>query len=207
MNIAQSVGSGTLVTGYQVEEPKTTRACDAVTIAEVFSPEECRKIVEAGLAQNVTQGLGMKGGKDKRVWDRNCGISWVSRAGSTEWVFDRLDKVLTVIGSRVFGFSLLPSHSFQFTIYKKFQFYNWHFDNAAEGDTRKVAMVVNLCDPKSYLGGALKIKAHKWEKRKQARAQGSATIFPCYLLHKACPVWCGTRYSLVVWGEEKRRTA
>jgi PKHD-type hydroxylase len=201
--MTKTTSGGTIVTDFAfpspVDEKPNTTVCDAFTIPEVFSSVECSEIIDHGLAGVVMKGLGTKGGKDKRVWSRNCGISWVSRAGSTEWVFDRLDKVLTVIGSRVYGFSLAPSHTFQFTIYKKFQFYNWHFDNGAAGDVRKVAMVINLCKPDSYLGGSLKIKAHKWHDKSMAREQGSATLFPCYLLHKACPVWWGTRYSLVVW--------
>jgi PKHD-type hydroxylase len=201
--MTKTTSGGTIVTDFafpeQVEEKPKTMVCDAITIPEVFGPMECAKIIEYGLAGDVTKGLGTKSGKDKMVWSRNCGISWVGRTGSTEWVFDRLDKVLTVIGAKVYGFSLAPSHTFQFTIYKKFQFYNWHFDNGAAGDVRKVAMVINLCKPDSYFGGSLKIKAHEWHDKGRAREQGSATLFPCYLLHKACPVWWGTRYSLVVW--------
>jgi len=202
-NMTKTTSGGTIVTNFEfpqevVEKPKTT-VCDAITIPNVFVPAECSEIIELGLAGDVTKGLGTKGGSDKRVLGRNCSISWVARTGSTEWVFDRLDKVLSVIGGKVYGFSLSPSHTFQFTIYKKFQFYNWHFDNGAAGDVRKVAMVINLCKPDSYLGGSLKIKAHEWHEKKRAREQGSATLFPCYLLHKACPVWWGTRYSLVVW--------
>jgi PKHD-type hydroxylase len=201
--MTKTTSGGTIVTDFAfpsvVEEKPNTRVCDAFTIPDVFSSAECSKIIEAGLAGNVTKGLGTRKGKHEIVLGRNCCISWVARTGSTEWVFDRLDKVLSVIGGKVYGFSLAPSHTFQFTIYQKFQFYNWHFDNGAAGDFRKVAMVINLCKPDSYSGGSLKIKAHEWHEKKRAREQGSATLFPCYLLHKACPVWWGTRYSLVVW--------
>ena len=127
-DMTKTTSGGTIVTNFEfpqevAEKPKTI-VCDAVTIPEVFGPVECSKIIELGLAGDVTKGLGTKGGSDRKVLGRNCSISWVARTGSTEWVFDRLDKVLSVIGGKVYGFSLSPSHTFQFTIYKKFQFYN-----------------------------------------------------------------------------------
>ena len=111
--------------------------------------------------------------------------------------------MLIAYASGVYGFALCPSNNFQFTIYKgswlKPQFYGWHFDNAAGGDRRKIAISVNLSSPKSYVGGRLKIACHKWSGWDKAKEQGSATMFPCYLKHMASPVWSGTRYSLVSW--------
>lgn len=208
MSMTMSIGSGTLVTGYQAEqtEPehlKYTKVCDAFTLPNVFTPDECERIVEIGLANEVLSGLGMSDdGKFKKDSGRQCTLSWVGRHDQTEWIFQRLESLLAY-AARVYGFALCPSNKFQFTIYKgswiRPQFYGWHFDNAAGGDRRKIAISVNLCSPKSYVGGRLKVQCHKWNGWDRASEQGSATLFPCYLKHKASPVWHGTRYSLVFW--------
>ena len=64
MNASISVGSGTLVTGYQAEqvEPdylRHTKVCDAFTLPNSFTPDECERIIEIGLANEVLSGLGM----------------------------------------------------------------------------------------------------------------------------------------------------
>lgn len=208
MSISMSVGSGTMIAGYQVEETeadhlKHTKVCDAFTTPNAFMPDECERIIEIGLANEIMSGLGMSDdGKFKKDHGRKCNLSWVGRHDQTDWIFQRLESLLNV-AARVYGFALCPSNRFQFTIYKgslfKPQFYGWHFDNAAGGDRRKIAISVNLSSPKSYWGGRLKIKCHKWSGWDRAKDQGSATMFPCYLRHMASPVWGGTRYSLVFW--------
>lgn len=206
MNYSVSVGSGTMVAGYQESEPeylKHTKVCDAFTIPNAFMPDECERIIEIGLTSEILSGLGISDdGKQKNDFGRKCSLSWVGRTDNTNWVFQRLESLIAY-ASRVYGFSLCPSNRFQFTIYKgswiKPQFYGWHFDNAAGGDRRKIAISVNLSSPKAYVGGRLKIRCHKWNGLDRAKEQGSATMFPCYLKHMASPVWSGTRYSLVFW--------
>jgi hypothetical protein len=64
MTISTSIGSGTMIAGYQAEqaEPeylKNTKVCDAFTIPNAFLPDECERIIEIGLANEVISGLGM----------------------------------------------------------------------------------------------------------------------------------------------------
>ena len=149
MTISTSIGSGTMISGYQTEqaEPehlKHTKVCDAFTIPNSFLPEECERIIEIGLANEVLSGLGMSDdGKFKKDSGRKCSLSWVARHDQTDWIFQRLESLL-LYAARVYGFALSPSNRFQFTIYKgswfKPQFYGWHFDNAAGGDRRKIAI-------------------------------------------------------------------
>jgi predicted 2-oxoglutarate/Fe(II)-dependent dioxygenase YbiX len=197
-----------MISGYQdsriePEHLRHTKVCDAFTIPNAFLPHECGRIIGIGLANEVISGLGMSDdGKFKADQGRRCSLSWVGRNDQTDWIFQRLESLI-LYGSRVYGFALCPSNRFQFTIYKGSwcnpQFYGWHFDNAAGGDRRKIAISVNLSSPKDYFGGRLKIKCHKWNGWERSKEQGSATMFPCYLRHMASPVWSGTRHSLVFW--------
>jgi PKHD-type hydroxylase len=63
---------------------------------------------------------------------------------------------------------------------------------------RKLSMSIQLSDPKDYKGSQLQF----WETQKDKNfpnSQGTAIIFPSYMLHRVTPLLSGTRYSLVTW--------
>ena len=92
---------------------------------------------------------------------------------------------------------------------KKAGRYDWHMDVGAHGvNKRKLAMTVQLSDPKDYDGGDLKFNLRGLDSYREDnilgpppefKQQGSIVIFPSFLWHKVEPITRGTRYSLVVW--------
>ena len=57
MTISTSIGSGTMIAGYRVEEAepehlKHTKVCDAFTIPNAFTPDECERIMDLSKEQS-----------------------------------------------------------------------------------------------------------------------------------------------------------
>ena len=175
------------------------KLCDAVTYVSLFTPGECKDIVNMGNSLIKEEGrLQHKNGRWAKGVGRNCSIAWFHTTSiGSGWFFKKLHYALQSINDEYYGFKIKVPYSLQFTEYKAFQKYDWHFDNGAENDTRSLACVVNLQN--AVLGGGTEIKANEWKNGEFSGDVGSATIFPCYLLHRAKKVYLGTRYSLVGW--------
>lgn len=74
--------------------------------------------------------------------------------------------------------------------------YDWHLDlGPGAAELRKLSVSVQLTDPAEYDGGDLEIRGVG----AVSRAQGTAIVFPSFLLHRVTPVTRGTRRSLVAW--------
>ncbi|TMV52564.1 2OG-Fe(II) oxygenase, partial [Thioclava sp. BHET1] len=78
--------------------------------------------------------------------------------------------------------------------------FGWHSDIGAGvvAGKRKLTMVVQLSDPSEYEGGRLETRADL-DVREAPRDQGSATLFPSFVLHRVTPVTRGARHSLTIW--------
>ena len=77
---------------------------------------------------------------------------------------------------------------------------DWHMDIGAFGvNKRKLAMTVQLSDPKDYDGGDFEI----WFGGQQAalipREKGDVIIFPAFCMHRVTPITRGERRCLVFW--------
>ena len=77
---------------------------------------------------------------------------------------------------------------------------DWHMDVGAHGvNKRKLAMTVQLSDPKDYDGGDFEI----WFGGKQStivpREKGDVIIFPSFCMHRVRPTTRGERRCLVFW--------
>ncbi len=90
----------------------------------------------------------------------------------------------------------------QIAKYNFLDHYNKHMDVGSDGPYRILSGVVELSDPKDYIGGGLDIFLLK-EKHKVPLKQGTAVFFPSILPHKARPVFYGSRYSMTLWGRKK----
>jgi len=67
---------------------------------------------------------------------------------------------------------------------------------------RKLSLIVQLSDEKSYEGGTFEIKSVTGEPLdvpENALSRGSVIVFPSYLEHRIAPVISGVRHSLVGW--------
>jgi PKHD-type hydroxylase len=182
----------------------------------IFTPEECKKIIEIGTsgkdASPLTYGIvgdmsRSEGDLEKVAAVRRSPIAWIrSDVPDNRWIFERLTVNIVNINNQFFNYELTDIQSLQFTSYdaKEKGFYGKHIDMMYKGTgTRKLSVTIQLSDDKDYEGGDLLLH-YKNEPDVGFRNQGTATFFPSWMLHEVTPVTKGKRYSLVAWVQGPR---
>jgi len=182
----------------------------------IFTPEECKKIIEIGTsgkdASPLTYGIvgDMNGTTDdleKVAKVRRSPIAWIrSDVPDNRWIFERITANLININNQFFNYELTDIQSLQFTSYdgKEKGFYGKHIDMMYKGTgTRKLSITIQLSDDKDYEGGDLLLH-YKDQPDVGFRNLGTATFFPSWMLHEVTPVTKGKRYSLVAWVQGPR---
>lgn len=180
-----------------------------------FSPEECAKIIELGMARDPREasiGHGATSVTDSHV--RRSTVRWLDRRSlDTMWVMDQLEHAFQVANTNAFQFDLTYFKEIQFTEYTGQQEgkYDWHEDlnwTRAVPSRRKLSIVVQLSSPDKYRGGLLELDTNMagsgegmTPSERQIRGQGTVIVFPSFLRHRVTPVTEGTRHSLVSWYE------
>ena len=150
---------------------------------------------------------------------RKSNVAWMN----DPWLYNLiLPYIKNANENAGWNFEFSWSESFQFTEYKKGQYYGWHQDqNEAtydspdpnfHGKTRKVSAIIQLTDPKKYKGGEIEFDFRNSDPElnkkktcsfiacdKGLKQQGTILVFPSFLWHRVKEVTSGTRHSLVVW--------
>ena len=146
---------------------------------------------------------------------RNSDIVWMN----DRWIYKEIQPYIHEANKNAgWNFNWDFSESFQFTKYKKEQYYGWHCDSwdkpydspqnpNSHGKIRKLSVTVTLSDPKDYKGGELEFdfrnmdpdKKRNVYKCKEILPKGSLVVFPSFVWHRICPVKSGERNSLVIW--------
>ena len=186
---------------FIIKEPKW-KSWIIETKSPLFSPEQCRMIIDCGRRQKPQQaevGMGKSGGgldTKKRVTT----ISWIP-FNEMPHMYRDLYKFIQQANLNHFGFDdIRITEQAQFTEYPEGGFYDWHMDcdvsMAHEPPVRKISMTILLNDPKEFEGGHLEIMSPNNFKNME---QGHAMAFASFLSHRVNPVKRGIRQSLVVW--------
>lgn len=188
---------------------------------EVLSKKICEDIIK--FAKQEKENIALVGGMKEKKFSkkqindlnkkRNSNVVWLRE----KWIYDQISPYLMTANKNAgWNYQLDRSESMQFTIYKKGQHYDWHFDcfpdvykdqkeEQLNGKIRKLSMTVSLTDPKEYKGGDFEFKVPDGKgdpvihKCKEIKPQGSIIVFPSYIIHRVTPVTKGERNSLVVW--------
>lgn len=177
----------------------------------VFTPRQCGRIVDAGLAlESAAACLEGEGGASIDHEEiRRSRTAWLPPDEEHWWVYEKLVKVVERANRRyrfdLWGFG----EDLQFTTYQSpGDFYSWHQDGL-DGtlSVRKLSVVVQLSDPALYEGGELQIFDVAEDADRDdldafhaaASAQGSAVVFPSFEYHRVLPMRAGVRHSLVAW--------
>ena len=188
----------------------------------VLSKNFCNNLIKYGNSLREKQALTL-GMKDEDVKDnkrldnlkkvRDSNVVWLEG----KWLYDELFHFVQIANYNAgWNYQWDWAEQCQFTKYKLNQFYNWHIDSHSDpytqqgplqGKIRKLSMIVQLSDPKDYVGGDIEFDFRKntpEEKQKIVQAtevipQGSIMVFPGFVWHRVKPVTQGTRYSLVMW--------
>jgi len=184
-----------------ITEPKW-KSWIVETTTPLFTPDQCRQIIESGRAQKPQQAqVGMNkpsGGIDTKA--RTSHISWIPFK-EMEPMYNDINEFIQKSNRNHFGFEDVEiTEQAQFTEYPEGGFYDWHMDIDVnmqhEPPVRKISMTLLLNDPKEFEGGDLELI----EPGKRVNIkQGHAVIFASFLNHRVAPVTRGVRQSLVMW--------
>lgn len=175
----------------------------ATTTGPMFTPEQCKLIINAGhqcKPEQAKVGGGKSGKHDTKK--RVTTISWIPFAKLPQ-MYKVVENQLSIVNLNHFMFDgVRLTEPAQFTEYPKGGFYDWHMDLNAFGQTgehpiRKMSMVVLLSDPSEFTGGNLSFEDHG--ENKIDLKQGQGIFFASFLRHRVEPVKKGVRRSLVMW--------
>jgi len=186
----------------QMFEPKW-KSWIIQTTTPLFTPDQCRQIIECGRRQPPQQarvGMGKPGGgtdTNKRVTT----ISWLP-FHEMGHMYQDLNNFIQKANENHFGFGdIRITEQAQFTEYPEGGFYDWHMDCDVncqhEPPVRKISMTLLLNDPSEFEGGDLELLENK--NKAETLKQGHAICFASFLRHRVNPVKRGVRQSLVVW--------
>ena len=171
----------------------------------LFSKEECQKIIEIGessILQPGKVGDGNELNTNKQI--RESEISWLFPSDETEFMFRKVTDAVMGLNRQFFNFDLFGlAEGFQFTKYNAPSgFYGSHIDKRLNSAVRKLSVTIQLSSDEDYEGGQLALQFGK-DPELMDTAQGKLIAFPSYVLHEVKPVTKGTRYSLVAWATGK----
>ena len=184
-----------------ISEPKW-KSWVVETTSPLFSPEQCRKIIDCGRRQPPQKAqVGMnkpEGGLDTKK--RVTTISWIPFNEMPE-MYNDLNAFIQRANLNHFGFDDIQiTENAQFTEYPEGGFYDWHMDCDVnmehEPPVRKISMTLLLNHPSEFEGGDLELMSPGKYKRLE---QGHAITFASFINHRVNPVKRGIRQSLVVW--------
>jgi len=186
-----------------ITEPRW-RSFIVETTTPIFTPEQCKMIIEAGRKEpkqdaKVGNKKGVKGGAlDTET--RTSHISWIPFKKMLDMYKD-IEDIMKQTNGNHFGFDgMRLTEPAQYTEYPEGGFYDWHVDNDVnmvhEPPVRKISMTCLLSPELEFEGGDLELMS---EGKVAKLKQGYAIFFASFIRHRVTPVIRGKRQSLVMW--------
>jgi len=169
---------------------------------DLFTAEECNKIIDFTNKKTKNEALISHEIKNTKI--RKNKVAWLGNLGEEDneilWAIDRIARFIYSANEEHYKFDLYGlTEPIQFTEYsEKNDHYHWHTDSAMSQNIRKLSISIQLSDPKDYKGSKLQF----WETQKDKKFpknQGTAVLFPSYMLHRVTPLLSGKRFALVTW--------
>jgi len=167
------------------------------TYTSKFSLAECNQIIALqGKTEAVLSELDDVAGNKLR----DSHLFWLPRSEQNNWMFERVLAIAHEY-NETYRFELCDELSAaQLTRYTEGQQYGWHMDlGSSEASLRKITIVVELTDIASHFGGGIEIFYGDDINPRVSLNAGDALVFPSFVMHRACRVQSGVRWSLVLW--------
>ena len=183
-----------------ITEPKW-KSYVVETTGPVFTPEQCKMIIEAGRSEPKQTGqVGGGSGGTVDTKTRTSHISWIPFKKMLDMYKD-IEKLMQKTNRNHFGFDgMTLTEPAQYTEYPEGGFYDWHIDNdincAHEPPVRKISMTCLLSHESEFEGGDLEVMS---EGKVAKLKQGQIVFFASFVRHRVKPVIKGNRKSLVMW--------
>ena len=175
-------------------------------VNDVFSKEEVERIIDLEDLQKFARGT--VGNQPNIVGDvnpntRDCEVAWIHPDHRSEWLFQKFGQIVGEVNYDMFSFNINSFGAFQYTVYDKDQFYDWHVDEEAHWSdyTRKISATILLSNPSEYDGGEFEIIPYGMVSQPEVYKPdaGDILFFASYMPHRVRPVTRGVRKSLVSW--------
>ena len=163
----------------------------------VFSREECRRIVE--LSQHLVPKPGTLGSDQTlSLTKRNSQAVRLIPESNTKWIYEKLDAAISY-ANRNDQYDLTGFEALQVASYSEGGHYDWHMDlGKGPTSTRKLGISLQLSDGNEYEGGDVEFRGGGAPPI-APRDIGTMIVFPSFMHHRIVPVTLGIRYSLVAW--------
>lgn len=171
------------------------------TTQPIFTPEQCKLIIEAGRSQPQEQGqVGGGSGGTVDTKTRTSHISWIPFSKMPE-MYKKIEQIMLQTNNNHFGFEgMRLTEPAQYTEYPEGGFYDWHIDSDVncqhEPPVRKISMTCLLSPENEFEGGGLELMS---EGKIAKPKQGQAIFFASFVRHRVVPITKGNRKSLVCW--------
>lgn len=166
---------------------------------QVLAQDECEYLIKNNLNTLMPSKI-MNGVVPSKLL-RKGKVSWINRGQDkkSDEIVQKIVNLMFMEAEQTHRVKLSQVEAVQFAKYGILDHYNKHLDIGSEGSYRALSAVVELSDPKEYVGGGLNL--YLCDKAESIPfEQGTVVIFPSILPHKAKPVFWGNRYSLTLWG-------
>jgi len=183
-----------------ITEPKW-KSYVVETTGPIFTPEQCKMIIEAGRSEPKQTGqVGGGSGGTVDTKTRTSHISWIPFKKMLDMYKD-IEKLMQKTNKNHFGFDgMTLTEPAQYTEYPEGGFYDWHIDSdincAHEPPVRKISMTCLLSPENEFEGGDLEVMS---EGKVAKLRQGQIVFFASFVRHRVKPVIKGNRKSLVMW--------
>ena len=179
-------------------------------INDVFSNQEVDQILDLEDLQKFAKGKvgSTVVGGSVRVENRDSEVMWIDVDENSQWLFAKFSDLVSYVNYDQFLFDIDGFETFQYTVYRENQHYNWHLDmgNESTNIIRKISCSIILSDPDSYEGGEFEciVAGNVSEPLKLKPKKGDVIFFASWIPHRVAPVTSGVRKSLVTWINGKR---
>jgi PKHD-type hydroxylase len=160
----------------------------------VFSPAECRSIVELGRKSPPAAA-----GPGRPIESYRIADSTIIEANEkSHWIYQRLSERISLANQWYrFATTDMPE-PLLYCEYPAGGRFGWHVDcGDAPTGSRKISASVQLSDDEDYTGGALEFAMVG--ELPDSRVQGAVIAFPAFMPHRVEPVLSGVRCALVAW--------
>jgi PKHD-type hydroxylase len=166
----------------------------------LFSADECLQVIEFATALPAAEAT--IGERQRAVLSdyRRSTIRWLERSEETQFLFDRIAKLVSCFNERYFGFALSGfMRGLQYAEYEKGGKFDWHMDfGPGDASCRKISVTVLLNEAAEFEGGAFETLTYG-NARAIEMGRGDAIVFPSYVVHRITQISRGHRCSLVAW--------
>lgn len=199
--LKDELGLDAVITGQELSlKQYSGELTQILTRTEVFSPEECKKIIET-YREKVAPAKIIANGEaavdpDWRLADQ----TYIFPDGE-EFTVEILDRLMTIVltANLRYEFDVDAFESVQVIRYPEGGHYSWHKDlGTGHTSHRKISLSLQLSAPEDYEGGGLEIDLHS-KVFTAPRDPGTVVVFPSWERHRVLPVTKGERWAIVAW--------